>query len=138
MHLTKKLRALLLVSALIAMGIGATLLVAPVAFHAGYGTDLGTNANLLSEVRAPGGALLALGITMLIGAFIARATVPALGIGAAVYLSYGLSRLVSMAADGMPHQSLVLATVLELVIGLLCAFALLHATARTPHFEQVQ
>ncbi len=34
-------RALLIVSGLLAAAIGTALLIAPVAFHAAYGTDLG-------------------------------------------------------------------------------------------------
>ncbi len=120
-------RVLLLVSGLIAVGIGASLLFAPVAFHAGYGTDLGSDANLLSEIRAPGGALLVLGVLMLVGAFDASFHRTALVLGAAVYLSYGLTRLVSVALDGMPGEGLLLAIGIELALGGACLAARLRA-----------
>jgi len=62
MHLTKKLRALLVTSGLIAATIGASILLAPAQFHASNGIELAADPNLLSEVRAPGGALLVLGV----------------------------------------------------------------------------
>ena len=126
----KTLRVLLAGAGLLAVGIGASILVAPASFHAGYGTDLGTDANLLSEIRAPGGALAVLGLLMLVGAFVPSFALASTTIAAAVYLAYGLSRLVSIAADGMPAGALLGATALELILGAL--FVVLLARWRTP------
>lgn len=127
---SKKHRALLFVSGLVAIAIGASILVAPAAFHASYGTDLGTNANLLSEIRAPGGALLVLGILMLVGAFTPTFTLASTAIAAAVYLAYGVSRLVSIGLDGMPGEGLLIATAIELVIGVGAAVTLARTSRR--------
>ena len=43
-----------------------------------------------------------------------------LATAAAVYLSYGLSRILSMASDGVPHSGLVSAAVIEVAIGAVC------------------
>ena len=45
-------------------------------------------------------------------------------VGAMVYGAYGISRLISLALDGMPSTSLVGALVIELVIAALCLLAL--------------
>ena len=45
-------------------------------------------------------------------------------VSALIYLSYGLSRILSMAMDGMPAEGLVQVAVLEIVTGLVCVFAL--------------
>lgn len=130
MKLTKTLRSLLVLSGLIAIGIGASILFAPAQFHASHGIELAADASLLSEVRAPGGALLALGVLMAVGAFVRTFTFASTSIAAAVYLAYGTSRLVSFALDGLPDAGLVGATAIELVIGAACAIALVRSARR--------
>lgn len=124
MQPTRTHRLLLGVSGLTAIGIGAAILVAPVFFHAGNGIDLGANASLLSEIRAPGGALLVLGTMMLVGVAVSAFTHASTAIAAAVYLAYGASRLLAMALDGLPAPGLIVATGAELAIGLACATVL--------------
>jgi hypothetical protein len=113
-------KALLLASGLIAAGIAAMILVAPNAFYQGYGIEISANVSLANELKAPAGALLMAGILMMVGAFKAGFTIPSLAIAAAVYLSYGLSRILSMAIDGAPHSGLVSAAAIEVVIGAVC------------------
>lgn len=127
MKKNKSLRILLAVSSLIASGIGAFILTAPAQFHASYGTDLGTNASLLSEVRAPGGALLALGLYMGLGVFRRALLESSAAVAATVYLAYGLSRLLSFGLDGRPDSGLVLAAGLELLLGAACAVLLVRS-----------
>ena len=124
MQPTKTLRVLLVLSSLMAVVIGASILVSPDAFHASYGTELGTDANLLSEIRAPGGALLVLGLLMGVGAFVPRMTYASTVIAAAVYLAYGVSRIVSIVLDGMPVDALLGATAIEFVVGIAALIAL--------------
>jgi len=116
--------ATLFVAGLVLLGIGGASLVAPVAFHASSGISLGESRSVLSEARAAGGSLLGAGAVILLGAFVSRLAFTASVLGAVMYVSYGLSRLLSMAVDGMPAQELVLATAVELIIGLLCAATL--------------
>ncbi|MEM9802397.1 MAG: DUF4345 domain-containing protein [Planctomycetota bacterium] len=127
MQPTISLRFLLFVSGLLATGIGASILFDPAAFHATHGIELGSDANLMSEVRAPGGALMVLGLLMLLGVWVRTFTLAATSIAAAVYLAYGASRLVSLALDGVPAPGLVGATAIELALGAACLFALVHA-----------
>jgi len=114
MQPTRSLKTLLILSGLLAMGIGLTLVIAPSVIHA---TDLGTDANLLSEIRAPGGALVGLGLLMITGAFVSSLTTTSTLLAATVYLSYGLARVVSLALDGTPGNGLLVATGLELLLG---------------------
>mgnify|MGYP005725529907 CR=1 FL=1 len=122
---SKMLKSILLISGLIAAGIGGALLFFPVAFQASSGIELGDNISLLSEVRAPGGALFASGILMVLGAFVSKLTFTSLVVSILIYLSYGLSRILGMAIDGMPGEALIMATVLEIIIGIVGVFALL-------------
>ena len=118
-------KTILFISGLILVGIGAATLFAPVAFLGTSGIDLGGQINLLSEIRAAGGALLASGIVIMLGVFVAKLTFTSTVISILVYLSYGIARILSMAIDGMPAQELMAATALEIIIGLAGVFALL-------------
>jgi len=121
---SKMLKIILVISGLIASGIGATILFAPMAFYATVGITLGDNISLLNEIRAPGGALLTSGILIISGAFVDKLTFTATVISTLLYLSYGLSRVMSIVIDGMPAEGIVQAVVLEIVTGLVCFFAL--------------
>ncbi|HYG40857.1 MAG TPA: DUF4345 domain-containing protein [Cytophagales bacterium] len=119
MEKSRLVQAFLIISGIIATGIGGALLIAPVAFEASAGIDLGENINLLSEVRAPGGTLSVAGILITTGAFISGITHFSILLSCLFYLSYGLSRVLGMMIDGIPNESLVMATVAEILIGLL-------------------
>ena len=127
---SKALSILLVVSGLIASGIGAAILFTPVAFYATYGIALGGDSSLLNEIRTPGGALLASGVLIMSGAFIDKLTFTAVVLSTLLYLSYGLSRGMSIAIDGMPTEGLVQAAILEIIIGVACIFALVKYRAK--------
>jgi len=120
---SKVLKSILILSGLIAAGVGAAILFSPVAFYASYGIELGSDVSLLNETRAPAGALLAIGILIMSGAFVDRLVFTATVVSSLLFLSYGLSRVISIAIDGMPVEGLVQAAVLEIVMGLACVFA---------------
>lgn len=100
--------------------IGAAILFTPHAFHALNDITLPMDASTLSEVRAPGAALLVLGARVLLGAFRPRHLRTSAALGAAVYLAYAGARSVSIALDGMPHEGLLQALAIELVAGIAC------------------
>jgi hypothetical protein len=116
---SKLVKGLLVVAGLIGITIGGALLFDPVAFEASAGISLKEDINMLSEVRAPGGALLAGGILILLGAFISKLTYTSVLLASLFYLSYGFSRILGMIVDGVPTTSLVMATVIEIIIGVL-------------------
>jgi len=124
MNNSKALKTILFISGLILAGVGGAILFMPAAFHATNDIELGGNISLLSEVRAGGSALLASGILVMSGTFVAKLAFTSAVVSSLVYLSYGLSRILSIAVDGMPAEGLVQAAALEIIIGLACAFAL--------------
>ncbi len=85
---------------------------------------------MLNEIRASGGALLASGILIMSGAFVEKLAFTAVVVSTLLYLSYGLSRVMSMVIDGMPVESLVQAAAIEIVTGLVCIFALVKYTGK--------
>lgn len=119
------LKVILIISGLIATGIGGAILFVPTAFYATNGIELDGNISLLNEIRAPGGALLASGILIMLGAFVAKLTFTSLVVSTLLYLSYGISRIASIAMDGIPVEGLVQAAALEMAIGLVCVFTLI-------------
>lgn len=117
-------RSFLAISGAIGIAIGLCILFIPHAFYASNQVTLGTDPNLMSEIRAPGGWLIFAGALMLLGAFKARVLPRALLIGALVFGSYGISRLVSLFIDGVPSSTLLAALGLELVLaGIAAALA---------------
>lgn len=123
---TVALKFILVVSGVIAAGVGITLLFTPVSLYASVNIDVSNKASLLSDLRATGGALLASGALITTGAFKAKLAFTATVLATLLYLSYGLSRLYSIAVDGMPDTVILTVAVLEIVIGLVCCFALIR------------
>lgn len=123
---TKGAQLVLAFSGLIAVAIAGAILVSPSLFYAGYGIDVAGNATLVNELKAPAGMLLSAGVLMLAGAFMPRYIAISLVTATAVYLSYGLSRVVSIAVDGPPHDGMVSAASIEIAIGAICLLTLLH------------
>ncbi len=62
--------------------------------------------------------------------FVQAFTLAATAIGAAVYLAYGGARLLSIGLDGVPGPGLLAATAIELVMGAMCAVALVRFAGR--------
>lgn len=122
-------RLVLLIAGMVAIGIAATILIAPDGFYAAYGIELAGNTNLTNELKAPAGMLFVAGLLMLAGVFRAQLTGVSLIAATTIYLSYGLSRLLSIAVDGTPHSGLVSAAIFEIAVGAICLLALLPARA---------
>jgi len=121
---SKVLKAILVVAGLVASVIGSLIVTMPETFYATNGIELAGNVSLLNEIRAAGAALLATGLLIIAGALVSSLTFTSTLVAALLYLSYGLSRILSMAIDGLPAEGLLQAAVLEVVIGLVCVFAL--------------
>lgn len=107
------------VSGAILAGIGLAMLVAPLDFFALNGVEIPADPSLLSEITAPGVSLVLVGVLMLMGSFKLEFAKLGLAEGGLVYGSYGLSRVISMLTNGLPNDSLITATVIELVIGVI-------------------
>ena len=129
-------RVVLALAGVMAVFIGGALLVSPHAFFAMNHIELGDDPNLLSEIRAPGGLLLAAGAIMIAGVAMRRLTRVGLVTAAVVYCSYGASRLLGILLDGAPSSSLIGAMMIELVVGVLTAVLVARAEKNEPTARQ--
>lgn len=112
-------RATLGVSGTILVFIGGSLLFDTQAFLAMNGAQIGTDPNVLSEVRAPAGLLVITGALMLAGSARYRFADAGMIAGGVVYGSFGLSRMISIMMDGLPSQALIVATLIELGVAVI-------------------
>lgn len=117
-------QALLACSAAISLGVGTALAFFPVQFRASFGVASEHDAGALSEIRAPGGALIALGLLMLLGCASKAHRATGLRVASATFLGYGLARAVGFAIDGAPSADLLQAAAVELSFGAAAAVAL--------------
>ncbi|MCH2250167.1 MAG: DUF4345 domain-containing protein [Cognatishimia sp.] len=106
----------LALSGALSLAIGLSVLVIPHAFFASNHIVLGSDPNLMSEIRAPGGLLLAAGLVMLWGVVSRRDRLIALQTSIVVFGMYGISRLLSLILDGVPSTALLIALAIELVL----------------------
>ncbi len=111
------------ISGLTALGIGGMITLAPHTFYASYGITLRENPSLLSELRAPGAGLTALGVLMLLGIW--RSALAQLAVAATliVFLAFPAGRFIGLVVDGMPSSGIIAALILEVSIAALCLFA---------------
>lgn len=118
--LVKTQIAVLLVAGALLILVGGFILAAPIDFYATNDISLGANVNLLNELKAPAGLLLAAGLFMIGAIFIRRMADSATSLAALIYLSYAVSRFFSMAFDGVPASGLVQVAAIEGIVGLAC------------------
>ncbi len=118
-------KIILFCAGVLATTIGAMILIAPVLFYQSYDIDLAGKVDLLNEMRASGSGLLVCGLVITLGSFIKSLKYPAAIVSTCLYLSYGFSRLASMALDGAPTPGLVQAMILEFIVGFACALCVL-------------
>ncbi|WP_306253152.1 DUF4345 domain-containing protein [Parvularcula sp. IMCC14364] len=110
--------------------VGGGLMIAPRAFLEMSHVVVEHDPGLMSELTAPSGILIITGAFMILGAIKSRFAYLALSVGAIVYGSYGIGRLVSMGLHGLPAQSLVTATAIEL--GIAVFLVALRLTGTSP------
>ena len=118
-------RIVLALAGLVALLIGATLLLDPQSLYAGSGLVLDGGASQLSEIRAPAGLLVLSGLAVLAGSIWLKWATAALQLTVLVFLGYGVGRVASLALDGMPSDSLVMAMLIEWAIGVLALVLLM-------------
>lgn len=112
-------RLTLLCGGVMLFSIGAFLLVAPRMFLAASHVFVESDPGLMSELSAPTGMLILTGGFMILAAFKMRFAQTGLVIGAIIYGSYGVSRLIGMSLHGLPPEGLLTATKVELGIAVL-------------------
>ncbi|MFT5822231.1 MAG: hypothetical protein ACI8ZM_003487 [Crocinitomix sp.] len=121
---SKVLKVILFISGLLLTIIGGAILFMPIEFFARSGVVLDNDVSLLNNVRSSGGIVMASGILILLGSFVKRLAFTSTVISTLIFLSWGISRAIAMAIDGIPADALIKATIVEIVIGLVGAFAL--------------
>ena len=122
--------------------IGGALMFDPRSFLEMNHGLVDRDPGLMSELSAPSGVLIMTGALMWLAAIKLRFARLALVLGAVVYGSYGIGRLVSMMLHGLPSEALVSAMAIEFAVaGLLTALALTtrrdtNASEIDPHAVQ--
>ena len=116
---TKSINIFLFLSGIIAFSIGSALLFIPETFQGSNGILLNNDVNLISEFRAPGGFLFASGVLISFGIFVSKLKFTSIVLSTLIYFSYGIGRIIGMIIDGIPNESLVGATAIEIIFGLI-------------------
>ncbi|ANT62878.1 hypothetical protein AYJ57_20545 (plasmid) [Salipiger sp. CCB-MM3] len=106
-----------------ALGIGLAITFIPQVFYAGYGMEISTHPAALSELRAPGANLAALGVVIAAGALRQDMARFSAQLGTVVFLAFAAGRIVSFLLDGWPGEAIMTALLIEGAIGVLCLFA---------------
>ena len=114
-------RSALALSSLIALGIGAAILFAPSDFYAMSAVTLPNDVNLLNDLRAFGGGLVAVAVFSSLGLFYRSLIFPALIAAAIVFAGFGLARIWAITADGLPDATYMWVLVIELVVAAVAA-----------------
>lgn len=115
--------------------IGGALMFTPKAFLEMSHVVVERDPSLMSELTAPSGVLIITGALLVLGAVKRRFANLALSTGAIVYGSYGIGRLWSMGLHGIPSDSLVTASIIEL--GVAAMLVTLRLVARPADQENI-
>ena len=119
------LKIILGIAGIMFTGVGIFSTFNPIAFVARNRVDISTQITLLNDYRGTGGVLLGAWIIILLGVFLEKVRFTSTLLVAVLYTTFALGRFVSVIADGMPTETLMKATVVELVVGLAGIFALI-------------
>jgi len=92
-------------------------------FYANSGIILSNDAGMLNEVRASGGAIVGIGILIMLGVFIDKLTYTSTVVSFVIFLSYGIARILAVATDGNPGEKIVQGIIFEFVFGTAGVFA---------------
>ena len=122
---SKVVKSYLVVAGIVGILVGGANLMIPIAFNASSGIDLNDNLNLINEMRASGGGLLASSLVVFLGAFIGRLRFSSLLLSVMIYLGYGLGRCLSMLIDGMPSEEMIQIVMFELLVGVVGLYVFL-------------
>ncbi len=121
---SKGTTALLVANGAVAGLIGGLVTFAPEQLFALSGITLNTDPNMMSEVRAPGGVLLAAAIFIAAAAYVRSWQAPALALSTLLYLGYAFGRVVAIYTNGLPGVDLLWALGIEAALGALSLLAL--------------
>lgn len=122
---SKVLKTILFLLGLALIVMGTWRVTMPVEFYTFSGLDLGSDVSMINEARGAGGAVLGMGILILLGAFSASLTFTSSIVAFLVFLSYGFARLLGIAVDGLPGPMIIQGIIFEFVFGSIALIAFL-------------
>lgn len=108
----------------VAVLIGSFIVMDPISMLSNYGLQSDLSIGLMSELRAPGGLLIASGLLIVRTSLNSKLFDQGLLVSALVYGSYGSVRLLSMLVDGLPPMEILIATTIEIVLFVLSLAAM--------------
>ena len=106
----------IVLSGLIAFGIGAAIMIAPSDFYALSAVTLPNNVNLLNDMRAFGGGLVAVAVFIGLGLFRSSLTFASLVAAAIIFAGYGFARIWAISVDGFPDATYIWVLGIELFV----------------------
>lgn len=125
MQNSKVLKAILAIAGLMFVAVGIFSMFSPESFVARNGASLGNNLSLLNDYRGSGGLIFGAGLIILLGVIHSRMAFTSTVVATVLFLTFGIGRAISVFTDGMPAEGLMKAMVVEIIVGLLGAFALI-------------
>ena len=111
------LKIFLAISGLLLVYIGGSFLIIPKKMKDGQGIDIAGDINMLAETRSASALILVFAILIILGIFQNSLTYISTLVSVLVLLSLGGGRLISILLDGIPVKALVIATIVELALG---------------------
>ena len=123
MKQSRTLTIILFLAGLMLTFFGAFATFFPEAYTARHSIEILGNVNLYNEFRGTGGILMAVGLITLSGALRSALSFTAIIVASTTFLMFGTTRLFSIIVDGMPVSGIVRATIVEIIVGLICVWA---------------
>ncbi len=115
----------LVTSGILLTFIGAAFLFMPKKMKANQGIKIAGDVSMLNETRSASTLILVFALLILFGAFESGLSYIATLVSVLMLLSLGVGRLMSIVIDGIPVKALVIATIVELVMGIIGAIMLI-------------
>ena len=106
--------------------IGLWRLIDPVAAYDNMGIVLGDDVGLLNEIRGGAGAMIGVGVLILLGAFKEELSYTSNIVAIVFFFSVAIARIIAIIIDGNPGDSLI-NLLFEIVMGTLALFALIKS-----------
>ena len=110
--------------------IGVSITLSPIQFYNSSGIELPNNIDLLNELRAPAAMLIGAGCLILLSLSAKSLRPQAWLVSTLVYLSYGIGRVIGFGLDGIPNESILLAAVIELFLGIISFYMMIQITGQ--------
>ena len=122
---SKVLKGILIFLGLFLIAVGSFRLIDPVTSFENLGMILNGDVGQLSEARGTGGVLLGFGLLIFLGAFKQKLTYTSTLVAIVLFFGFGIGRIMGVAFDGSPGNTLLTGIITEVAFGTLALFALI-------------